>query len=274
MTQIPFYKMHGAANDFIVVDDRELRFPLADKNWMASIMARNTGIGSEGILLIQPSNQADFRMRFINPDGGEVDMCGNGARCIARLARELEIAPQQMKFDTMAGEVGATVNGDTVHLTMTSPKDWRLGCSLPLDSGTVPYDFVNSGVPHVVVTVEDVAQIDVQELGAAIRHHADFAPHGTNVNFIAVTGPQRIQLRTYERGVEAETPACGTGIVAAALIAGRTGRCAPPIQVISAGGYVLEVNFKLTDHGADDVTLTGPAEHVFRGVLEYTGAAD
>lgn len=261
--------MHGASNDFIVVDDRALTFPLHDAAWMRAVMARRTGVGSEGILLIQPSSSADFRMRFFNPDGGEVDMCGNGARCIARLAYELGIAPSRMRFETGAGLVQAEALGDTVRLTMTTPRDWRLGGELVIDGTRYAYDFVNSGVPHVVVPVDHLAGVDVQRVGAAIRYHADFAPKGTNANFIQLTGPHALSVRTYERGVEAETLACGTGIVAAGLLAGKTGRVAPPVQVKAASGDVLVVDYRLTAEGAEAVTLTGPAVHVFRGELDY-----
>ena len=266
---IPFWKMHGAANDFIVVDDRTLTFPSADTDWLQHIMRRHTGVGSEGVLLIQPSATVDFRMRFFNPDGGEVDMCGNVARCIARLAHELKVAPARMQFETGAGVVGAEILGDQVRLTMTTPKDWRLGRQLHALGRDWAYNFVNSGVPHAVVQVENLAELDVQALGAAIRYHTDFAPKGTNANFISVTGPDTVRLRTYERGVEAETPACGTGIVAAGLIAGRTGLVRPPVKVIPASGDTLTVDFQLTADGAERVTLLGPAAHVFRGELRY-----
>ncbi len=270
--QIPFYKMHGAANDFIVVDDRGLSFPVGNPEWMRSVMARNTGVGSEGILLIQPDDEADFRMRFFNPDGGEVDMCGNGARCIARLACELGVAPPEMQFATQAGRVGAQVDGEIVQLTMTPPTDWCLEGSLEIEGQALAYTSVNSGVPHVVIEVEDVAAIPVQTWGAAVRYHADFAPQGTNANFVQVLDAHMLKLRTYERGVEAETPACGTGIVAAALLSAKRGRVAAPVQVVTVGGYQLAVDFHLTDEGAADVTLTGPAAHVFQGSLTYPGA--
>ena len=266
---ISFWKMHGASNDFIVVDDRSLTFPAQDTGWLQHIMRRHTGVGSEGVLLIQPSAQVHFRMRFFNPDGGEVDMCGNGARCIARLAHELGIAPARMQFETGAGVVGAEILGDRVRLTMTTPKDWRLGRRLQVAGRELAYDFVNSGVPHAVVQVPDLASLEVQTLGAAIRYHADFAPRGTNANFISVEGTDRVRLRTYERGVEAETPACGTGIVAAGLIAGQTGLVKPPVKVIPASGDTLEVDFRLTADGAENVTLLGPAAHVFKGELVY-----
>lgn len=269
--RIAFWKMHGAANDFIVVDDRALDFPAHDRRWMQRIMSRHTGVGSEGVLLIQPSRQADFRMRFFNPDGGEVDMCGNGARCIARLAHELGVAPARMAFETGAGLVRAEMHGGHVQLTMTPPRDWRLDRTLTIDGRPYAYHFVNSGVPHVVVEVPELSGVDVQRVGAAIRYHPEFAPKGTNANFIQVIGPDCIWLRTYERGVEAETPACGTGIVAAGLLAGRSGRVQPPVKVVPASGDTLVVNYRLTADGAEDVTLYGPAAHVFRGELEYRG---
>lgn len=266
---IPFWKMHGAGNDFVLVDDRSLKFPAADAAWMARIAARRTGVGAEGIILIQPSAQAHFRMRFFNPDGGEVDMCGNGARCVARLAHDIGVAPASMRFETGAGVVAAEMVGGQVRLNMTTPTDWRLGRTLDLPGGSRSYGFVNSGVPHVVVETDDLEAVDVAKIGAAIRYHKDFAPKGTNANFIKVAGPQSLRIRTYERGVEAETLACGTGMVAAGLVAGKTGRVKPPVKVVCASGDTIEVNYRLTAEGADQVTMLGPAAHVFTGVLEY-----
>jgi diaminopimelate epimerase len=270
---IPFWKMHGASNDFILVDDRKLTFPSADRGWLEQIMCRRTGVGSEGAILIQPAQAGgNFRMRFFNPDGSEVEMCGNGARCVARLAHELGAAPAQMRFETVAGLVGAETRGDRVLLHMTEPKDWRLGRTLTIDGRTFNYGFVNSGVPHVVVEVEDLDTVNVQELGSKIRYHGDFAPKGTNANFIRVTGPNSLRVRTYERGVEGETLACGTGIVACGLIAGKLGRVRPPVQITPASGDVLEVNYMPTADGATAVTLLGPAVHVFQGTLTYPAA--
>lgn len=267
--KIPFWKMHGAGNDFVLVDDRALTFPAADKAWLAALGARRTGVGCEGIILIQPSGKAHFTMRFFNPDGSEVDMCGNGARCIARLAYELGVAPARMAFETGAGLIEAEMVGDRVRLGMTPPKDWRMNQVLDLDGMKRPYGFVNSGVPHVVMPVQDLDGEEVAKTGAAIRYHKDFAPKGTNANFIAVTGPSALRIRTYERGVEAETLACGTGMVAAALISGRMGWVKPPVKVTCASGDVIEVNYVLTADGAEKVTMLGPAAHVFTGVLDY-----
>lgn len=267
--KIPFWKMHGAANDFILVDDRGLTFPCADAAWLRAIMSRRTGVGSEGVLLIQPSQAADFRMRFFNPDGGEVDMCGNGARCIAKLAHEIGAAPQRMSIETPAGIVHAEARGNLVQLLMTEPKDWRLDGTLTIDGRVLAYDFVNSGVPHVVVRVDDLDATDVHNLGRAIRYHADFAPKGTNANFIQIAGPDALRVRTYERGVEGETLACGTGMVACGLTAGKRGLVQTPVRVTCASGDTLEVNFTPTVDGATDVTLLGPAVHVFRGELDH-----
>ncbi len=264
-----FWKMHGASNDFILVDDRAQTFPAGNRAWLAKIMSRRTGVGSEGILLIQPAQAGgDFRMRFFNPDGGEAEMCGNGARCVARLAHDQKIAHERMRFETVAGIIGAEIRGDNVLLHMTEPRDWRMNGTLKLDDRSLTYHFVNSGVPHAVVEVQDLDATNVQALGSQIRHHRDFAPAGTNANFIAVTGPDSIRVRTYERGVEAETLACGTGIVASGLIAGRLGRVKTPVRVTPASGDVLEVNYTATADGATAVTLLGPAVHVFEGTLE------
>ena len=267
--RIGFWKMHGARNDFILVDDRALTFPATDTPWLARLAARRTGGGCEGIILIQPSGKADFRMRFFNPDGTEVEMCGNGARCVARLAHDIGIAPVNMTIDTVAGVLKATAMGDQVCLRMPPPRDWRLRRTLTLAGRKIVYGFVNSGVPHAVIPVKNLRACKVQALGSGIRHHPAFAPKGTNANFVALTGPQSLSVRTYERGVEAETLACGTGIVAAALVMARLGHVKPPVSVRAASGDVLTVDFRLTKSGAGNVTLLGPAVHVFKGTLDY-----
>ena len=266
---IPFWKMHGAANDFLLVDDRQQTFPAADQAWLARIMVRRTGVGSEGVLLAQPSRQADFRMRFFNPDGGEAEMCGNGARCLARFAFDRGIAPARMRIETEAGIVRAEILGTRVRLELPSPRDWQCDRRLTVEGREWVYHFVNTGVPHAVLETDDLAAVDMARLGAAIRRHAAFAPRGTNVNFIHVEPNRAVRVRTFERGVEAETLACGTGMVASALVAAKLGRAVPPVRVLPASGDELEVGFVLTPEGARDVTLLGPAEYVFRGELTY-----
>lgn len=261
--------MHGAGNDFIIVDDRDLSFPLSDQEWISGIAGRHTGIGCEGVILIQLSDSADFRMRFVNPDGNEVAMCANGARCVSRLAYELGIASAVMLIETGAGLVGAEVVDDAVRLAMPPPADWKLDGSLEVDGLDIPYGFVNTGVEHVVIDMADIdASLNIMKLGASIRYHPGFAPGGTNANFLEITGDRSLRVRTYERGVEAETGACGTGVVASALIAALSGKVDSPVQVTTASGNVLEVHFTLTANSAKNVTLLGPAEHVFRGELD------
>ncbi|MFO7870681.1 MAG: diaminopimelate epimerase [Kiritimatiellia bacterium] len=266
---IPFLKMHGAGNDFILVDDRDLSFPMNDSAWMAAVSARKTGAGCDGIILIQPSNKADFRMRFVNPDGREVEMCGNGARCAARLAHEIGAAPAEMTIETAAGTLRARAQGTDVLLYMTPPADFRLKESIEVDGRTVTFSFVNTGVPHAIVEVEDLDAFDVEGTGRAVRRHEHFSPEGTNADFITVAGPNSLRLRTYERGVEAETLACGTGVAASALIAAKLALVEAPVQVSVASGDTLTVNFALTEAGAEDVTLLGPTAHVYKGTLEY-----
>lgn len=265
----PFWKMHGSGNDFILFDDRSLTFPTTDTAWIKHISQRRTGIGCEGVILIQPSETANFRMRFFNPDGGEVDMCGNGARCVARLAYELKAAPAIMSIETRAGQLSAKVLGNQVTIHMTEPSDWRLSRSLELAGQKIDYHFVNSGVPHVVIEVSDLKRTEVKRIGAAIRNHPDFAPAGTNVNFVSRSGPSALQIRTFERGVEDETLACGTGMVAAGLIAGKLGWVTPPIHISCAFGDTLVVQYRMEKENISDVTLAGPATHVFTGIIQH-----
>ena len=213
-----FTKMNGAGNDFILFDNRAGSIAL-DRNHVAQLCDRHRGIGADGVLLLEnPTNRADFRMRYFNADGGEAEMCGNGARCFARFANKVGGQKTRISFETPAGVISAELKGELVTLQMTRPTDLRLNVELPLADDKKRIHFINSGVPHVVIPVAKIDDADVRGDGAAIRHHQMFSPNGTNVNFIEKRGPNEIAIRTYERGVEDETLACGTGIVASALI--------------------------------------------------------
>lgn len=264
-----FWKMHGAANDFIMVDDRSLTFPTTDTMWIRTICSRRWGIGSEGLILIQPSDKADFQMRFFNPDGAEAEMCGNGARCVARLANDIGVAPIKMRFETLAGIVHAEILGKEVRIQLPDPKDWNLNGNLNAAGRNFNYGFVNTGVPHFVSVVNDLDTLDITKLGSAIRFHSDFSPRGTNANFITIADDGIIRIRTYERGVEDETLACGTGITAGALIAARFGLVKPPVKLRPASGDILTVDFKLKKDGVNNVTLLGPVVYVFSGTIEH-----
>lgn len=267
--KIKFWKMHGARNDFVLFDNRSGEFPVDDREFITHIAARHSGIGAEGVILIEPSDTSDFRMNFFNPDGGAAEMCGNGARCAARLAYELGVAGKTMAIETAAGIIRAEVLPQSVRLWMTTPSSWKLNGSLDVDGRTLTYAFVNTGVPHVVMRTGNVQDVDAAEVGSVVRRHRDFAPEGTNVNFMQIQPAGDLLVRTYERGVEAETLACGTGVTACALVAAKNGWVTLPVLVHTRSGDLLTVDGKLTKEGVSDVTLTGPTAHVFEGTVEY-----
>jgi diaminopimelate epimerase len=263
-----FTKMNGAGNDFILIDNRAGDVHL-NGGQIARLCDRHRGIGADGILLLEKAlNHADFRMRYFNADGGEAEMCGNGARCFARFANKAAGAKSKISFETPAGVISAELIDDLVTLQMTEPIDLRL--NVPLRSGAENriVHFINSGVPHVVIPVPQVDDVDVQGEGAAIRYHEMFSPKGTNVNFIEERGANRIAIRTYERGVEDETLACGTGVVASALVFAAREKINGPIGVLVRGGDELQVDFERSGEQFKNVTLTGPAEFVFEGMVE------
>jgi len=263
-----FTKMDGAGNDFILIDNRAGDIHL-NGGQIARLCDRHRGIGADGVLLLEKaSNHPDFRMRYFNADGGEAEMCGNGARCFARFANKIAETQDQISFETPAGVISAKLIDDLVTLQMTEPTDLRLEIELRFADENKTVHFINTGVPHVVIPGSRVSDVDICREGAAIRYHDTFSPKGTNVNFIEKRGAKRIAVRTYERGVEDETLACGTGVVASALVFAATENVNGPIAVIVRGGDELRVGFEKIDNQFRNVTLTGPAEFVFEGIIE------
>jgi diaminopimelate epimerase len=265
-----FYKMNGAGNDFIVIDNRDLSIQL-DAETIEALCDRHRGIGADGLLAVEPAEQgADFKFRYYNADGGEAEMCGNGARCFGRFTAALmEEEPARVTFETIAGTLAAEIIEENIRIAMSAPKDLKLEAGTRIPGLEAALHFVNTGVPHVVAMVTDLDAVEVVTLGAAIRHHPDFAPAGTNANFATVVGPGHIAIRTYERGVEDETLACGTGMVACALVHHLLSGDPSPIRVDVEGGDTLEVGFERTATGEfANVTLTGPADFVFEGEIE------
>lgn len=265
---IPFWKMSGAGNDFIIIDHR---LPLVPRERMAEfarlVCRRKFSVGADGLFLIEPSGRADFSWRFFNADGSEAEMCGNGARCVARFAYMQGIAAARMRFETLAGIVDATVADTQVTIRMTPPHSFRFDRHIEIAKETLLAHCVDTGVPHAVLFVEDIDTVDVVGLGRRIRHHPDFAPAGTNVNFIGRDG-EGLRIRTYERGVEDETLACGTGVVAGALIAAAKGFADSPVEMVTAGGVTLTVHFSGSgEAGNEQVLLKGPAHLVYKGEL-------
>lgn len=268
MPKLRFTKMNGAGNDFVLVDNRLGDLHLASAQ-IAHLCDRHRGIGADGVLVLErATNGANFRMRYYNADGGEAEMCGNGARCFARYADRVAGPLPNLSFETPAGLIAATLEGENVTLRMSDPKDLQLNLQISSLGEEVRCHYVDSGVPHVVVQVDAVADVDVRKLGAAIRHEPRFAPRGTNVNFLEHRGEKKIALRTFERGVEDETLACGTGVVASALIFSATQNVEGPIAVLVRGGDELSVDFKKDAERFSEVSLTGPADFAFEGTVE------
>jgi len=268
MDSLPFVKMSGAGNDFVVVDNRALSRALT-REQIARLCDRHFGIGADGLLAVEPSSQpdADFRMRYYNADGGEAEMCGNGARCFARFVHPLRRAhAEQVRFLTPAGLITGQYLGDEVRISLTAPTETKVQQRADFGWGEIEYHFMNTGVPHAVVYVPDAERAEVVAQGRAIRRSALF-PRGTNVNFVQVTDSAMLVVRTYERGVEDETLACGTGVVAAALVTNRVHRLALPLCVKVRGGDVLTVDARAERDVFHDVTLTGPAVEVFSGEI-------
>ncbi len=269
---LSFWKMHGSGNDFIIIDNRGGTFPEKERLQLVTrLCRRGVGIGADGLFLIQndPDPDVDFLWRFYNADGSEAEMCGNGGRCVARFACLKRIAGAKMVFRTLAGLVRAQVDGDRVKLEMTAPFGLRQGLELGCDGELETVDFINTGVPHVVIRVDqDLALLEISGRGARIRYHQEFAPAGTNVNFIKIVNERCLSIRTYERGVEAETLACGTGAVAAALLAAEDGLVKSPTEVVTRAGESLLVHYKKVGPIFKEVFLEGGAVIVYKGVLE------
>ncbi|NTW51553.1 MAG: diaminopimelate epimerase [Chlorobiaceae bacterium] len=261
--QINFTKMSGAGNDFIVIDNLRGRINL-DHEQIRAMCTRRTGIGADGLILIENTDNGDFRMNYHNADGFPGSMCGNGGRCAVYFAFMIGITPfgERYVFEAGSGRYEADVTDEeTVRLHMLPPSDFRSG----LQIGDWPCHFVNTGSPHVIIYTEGLDEVDVYGEGKSIRHRKDYFPEGTNVNFVQVTAPDSISVRTFERGVEDETLACGTGAVACALMSHRLGLVASsPVSVKVRSGDILEVGF---NDEMDEIYLEGPARTVYQGTI-------
>jgi len=261
---IPFYKMSGAGNDFIFIDNRDGKANSIDRQTLITkACARNVSVGADGLVLIENSKgNTDFLWRFYNCDGSEAEMCGNASRCAGRFAYMNGIAGKKMTFDTIAGVIEAEIKeGVNVKVQLTAPFDERADYTVNLNGEILPISSINTGVPHVIWFVDDIENIDIMKYGSGIRYHADFAPAGTNVNLCQMIDGQ-LRIRTYERGVEGETMACGTGCVAAAIFAVKKGVAKSPVTCKTSSGLLLTVYI---ENGK--VYLEGEARVVYKGEL-------
>ncbi len=273
-----FWKMHGAGNDFAIF----VKHPAIKKNSIDSLTVklletktniiklchRNTGIGADGTILVLPSKKADFRVRFFNPDGSEASMCGNGARCAALLARMLGIAHKKMSMETADGIIEADSDVENyICLSLTIHPDYQLNIPIKVADRKFLCHFINTGVPHSIIEVKNLQKFQLMKYAPAIRYHKKFQPEGTNVDFIYIEHSKLIHIRTYERGVENETLACGTGVTAAGIAAGLLGKIFPPVKVKTCSGEVLEVNYSLKNQQVENITLKGKATLVYEGKM-------
>lgn len=282
--KIAFTKMNGAGNDFVVIDNRSGEFTLTGGQ-IAHACDRRRGVGADGLILIEESPGYDFFMRFYNADGGEAEMCGNGARCSAAFAVRLGLGrkgPEGVNVDflTGSGSIDALVTDwgareprrFGVEMGMMDAREMRLDIPVQVAQTQMNIHFMIVGTRHAVVPVEDsrlLTSSTINELGRALRYDNAFAPVGANVNFVSQDDRGRIHIRTYEKGVEAETHACGTGSVAAGVVLAHQGQCQSPVTIVQRNGDELHARFVLQTDGANQVVLEGPAEVNFAGTLEF-----
>ncbi len=266
--KIPFMKMSGSGNDFILIDHRK---PILQREHMKEfarkVCRRRISVGADGLIFIEPSEKADFRWQFFNADGSEAEMCGNGGRCAARFAYLKGIAGSSLTFETIAGVLSAQVEGKRVNLELTRPHGLKLDENLVVEGKPLSVSSINTGVPHAVLFVDDVEGWDVVRMGRAIRNHSHFAPSGTNANFAQIGKDSHLVVRTYERGVEDETLACGTGLVASSLIAAFKGWVRSPVSVRTQGGETLRVHFEVEGKEVKKVFYEGDVHIIYEAEM-------
>lgn len=280
--KISFTKMSGAGNDFVVVDNRA--GIISDPStFTISVCNRRLGIGADGVLLLETSSIADFTMKYYNADGSNAGMCGNGGRCIAKYAFDIGVVSKEhFRFEAFGHIYEASRIGSTVYqLKMKNPTNFKTDQEIALESKTIKGNYLNTGTDHSVIFMEDNPGIgnletaDVFNLGRSIRYHEVYKPIGTNVNFVSKTGANDIQIRTYERGVEDETLACGTGSVASALLSSIKFEMKNPVNVKVLSGAILNIDFEKDGNNSfKNVILRGPAETVFKGTIDLQNSLE
>ena len=264
-----FTKAVATGNDFIIIDNRDMKLKNDIDQLAKTLCSRKYGVGADGLLLVEKTAAADFKMRIFNSDGSEAEMCGNGSRCIALYANAKGIAAADMQIETKAGMLKASVKNGNVKVKLTDPKDIQWNLCLMIHECPYKVNFANTGVPHVIHFVNDLGAVEVNKLGSKMRYHEEFSPHGANVDFVKIVGKNenKIAIRTYERGVEDETLACGTGAVASAIISAEAEKLGSPVTVETRSGEVLKVYFESVEGNFKNVYLEGRARLVYEGKL-------
>jgi diaminopimelate epimerase len=265
---IPFTKMSGSGNDFVIIDNRDPIIKQDQKrDFVSKVCSLKSSVGADGVIFVENSDKADFAWDFYNSDGSSAEMCGNGGRCVARYAVDKGIASENHSFETIAGIITAEVNGAMVKVKLTQPFDLKQGLSVELNGAELNVGSLNTGVPHAIVFSENVDEENVKEIGNGIRHHEVFAPAGTNVNLVEKKDGNALKIRTYERGVEDETLACGTGAVASSIIASCEGMVTSPVEVETRGGEILKVYFEDSNGSGYSAWLEGLTKTTFEGTI-------
>jgi diaminopimelate epimerase len=268
MHEIPFAKMNGTGNDFILINNMSGAYEMVkERAFVIAACTRKLSVGADGLICLEQSENSDFAWRFFNADGSEAEMCGNGARCAARFAVENNIAGPDLSFETCAGLIQAQVTGSQVRVRLTPPGELETGIRLVIEGSEVLLHSLDTGVPHAVLFVDDLESAPVETLGRAIRYHERFAPQGINVNFVSQGVGNTLHIRTYERGVEGETFACGTGSVAAALIASALKMVTLPVSLQTRSGEQLRVDADPVCPPFEQVFLEGGTRKVCEGML-------
>lgn len=264
-----FAKISGAGNDFVVIDHRADW--IADPAALArTVCTRRLSVGADGLILLEDSETETFRMRYFNADGSQADFCANGTRCIARYAYHLGIADAEMTIETGAGKIEASVIGAEVELSLSPPKDWRPERDLDTDAaGPVKGSFLIVGVPHYVLwsDSETFWTQPIDAIGSEIRRHPELGSEGANVNFVRIDRGDAISVRTWERGVEGETMACGSGVTASVAAAALNGKVRSPVEVTTRSGIVLTVSFEVEGERIGAMKLRGDARIVFESAF-------
>ncbi|MDI6804438.1 MAG: diaminopimelate epimerase [Bacteroidota bacterium] len=273
---VDFTKIEGAGNDFVLIDNRDRRYLFSYSDFAKIVCNRHRGVGGDGLLVIENSDISDFKMRYLNADGSEGGMCGNGGRCIAKYMLAAA-GKQTTQFEALNYIYSAEIVENKIRLLMKNPTDFRMGLLIRFDNYEFKMDYVNTGAPHAALFIEDMPQdfnnfetINVNKLGKYIRYHELFFPTGTNVNFVKTTGRGEVQIRTYERGVENETLSCGTGSIASAILAAMRYNWNSPIKVLTRSKDSLIIDFNTTENLITHVSIEGPVNQVFMGRLNYS----
>ncbi len=268
MKNISFVKMSGAGNDFIIIDKAQNPEIALTNNVISRLCNRRNGIGADGIIIISGHEEVDFSMEYFNADGSTGTLCGNGARCAIKFAHDTGKAKSNY-VSFISNEIkytGELLNNGLIKFNLKPPVNIEENISLEIAGSGISVSFLHTGSPHVVIVVDDIDDVPVIKIGREIRYSESFAPEGTNVNFIEKTG-KKILIRTYERGVEDETYACGTGAVAAAIIGNIKFGIKPPVSLHTKGGDELVVGFIADGSDYKNVSLTGPVKEVFKGEI-------